>query len=133
MTRKESREQAFILLFEHSFGSVSAEELFAIAEETGICVDDEYCKKAVICAIDNLALTDEKIGALSKGWSAERISKVTLAALRLAITEILYFDDIPNSVSINEAVEIIKKYATEQDAAFANGILGSFVRKMKED
>ncbi len=131
MTRKESREQAFILLFEYSFGGESAQELFDIAEEAGMCVQDEYCLNIVKTAIDDVEAIDGVISEYSKGWSADRISKVALAALRLAITEIKSFDDIPNSVSINEAVEIIKKYATEQDASFANGILGSFVRSVK--
>ncbi len=128
MTRKELREQAFIMLFEYSFSGESAYELFDIAAETGIAIDDEYCQNVVSKAIENVSSLDETIAVYSKGWNTERISKVALAALRLAITEIRYFDDIPNSVSINEAVEIIKMYATEQDASFANGILGSLVR-----
>ena len=128
MTRKELREQAFILLFEHSFSKESASELFDIAREADVFVDDEYLITVVEKAIDNIFLIDEKIGKYSNGWSADRISKVTLAALRVAIAEIEFMDDIPKSVSINEAVEIIKKYASEQDASFANGILGSIVR-----
>lgn len=128
MTRKELREQAFIMLFEYSFSGESAYELFDIAAETGITIDDEYCLNVVSKAIETVSSLDETIAVYSKGWNTERISKVALAALRLAITEIRYFDDIPNSVSINEAVEIIKMYATEQDASFANGILGSLVR-----
>lgn len=128
MTRKELREQAFIMLFEYSFSGESAYELFDIAAETGITIDDEYCLNVVSKAIETVSSLDETIAVYSKGWNTERISKVVLAALRLAITEIRYFDDIPNSVSINEAVEIIKMYATEQDASFANGILGSLVR-----
>ncbi len=129
MTRKELREQAFILLFEYSFGAASADELFEIAREAEVFVDDEYLQKTVTVAIENLELIDGKISSFSKGWSNERISRVTMAALRLAVAEILYLDDIPVSVSINEAVEIIKKYATEQDSAFANGILGSLVKE----
>ncbi|MBO5908393.1 MAG: transcription antitermination factor NusB [Clostridia bacterium] len=133
MTRKESREQAFILLFEYSFLKCSTDELFEIARETENYIEDEFCSRAVGFAIDNLSLIDKKIEGLSKGWRAERLSKVTLATLRLALAEILFMDDVPVSVSINEAVEIIKKYATEQDAAFANGILGSFVRNLEEE
>ena len=132
MTRKESREQAFILLFEYSFSGESADELFDIAGEAGVFTEDEYCMRLVRLAIDNAAEHDEAIGALSKGWKAERLSKVALAALRIAITEIRFFEDIPEAVSINEAVELIKKYATEQDAAFANGILGSYVKERKD-
>ncbi len=128
MTRKESREQAFILLFEYSFSGDTAEELFETAAESGCFTEDEYCKAVVKAAIDNVEQTDAVISEYAKGWKTERLSKVVLAALRLAVTEIKYFDDIPESVSINEAVEIIKKYATAQDASFANGILGSVVK-----
>ena len=128
MTRKESREQAFILLFEYSFSRDSAEELFTIADEAGLFVEDEYCRSVVSLAIDNVTDIDEIIGEYSKGWKIDRLSKVSLAALRLAIAEIMFMTEIPVSVSANEAVEIIKKYATEQDATFANGILGSYIR-----
>lgn len=133
MTRKESREQAFILLFEYSFLKCGRDELFEIARETENFREDEFCSSAVGLVIDNISLIDEKIEGLSKGWRSERLSKVTLASLRLALAEILFMDDIPVSVSINEAIEIIKKYATEQDAAFANGILGTFVRNLDEE
>lgn len=128
MTRKESREQAFILLFEYSFNGDSAEELIESATDAGFYVEDEFCSEVVKKAIENVESTDSVISEYAKGWKTERLSRVVLAALRLAVTEIRYFDDIPESVSINEAVELIKKYATEQDAAFANGILGSVVK-----
>ncbi|MEE0928737.1 MAG: transcription antitermination factor NusB [Acutalibacteraceae bacterium] len=128
MTRKESREQAFILLFEYSFTGDTADELFETATEAGCFIEDEYCVSVVKTAIEKVEETDEIISRYAKGWKTERLSKVVLAALRLAVTEINYFTDIPNSVSINEAVEIIKKYATAQDAVFANGILGSVVK-----
>ena len=132
MTRKQSREQAFILLFEYSFTDDTADELFAIADEAGVESPDDYCIKVVNDAIDNIDVIDEQISKYSKGWSTSRISKVALAALRVAIAEIMYFDNIPESVSINECVELIKKYASEQDASFANGILGSVVRAKSE-
>lgn len=128
MTRKESREQAFILLFEYSFTQDSAEELFSVANDAGITEFDDYCVKVVNNAIDNVSQIDELISKYSKGWSTSRISKVALAALRLAVCEIQFFDDIPSSVSVNECVELIKKYASVQDASFANGILGSIIR-----
>lgn len=128
MTRKESREQAFILLFEYSFSGDSAEELFSVAEDAGFYVEDEFCANLVRKAIENKNEIDEIIENYAKGWKSDRISKVTLAALRIAICEMLFFEKIPDAVSINEAVELIKKYATEQDASFANGILGTYSR-----
>jgi len=128
MTRKESREQAFILLFEYSFSPETADELFSVADEAGLYVEDAYCRCVVEQAIANIAEVDAVISEYAKGWKLERISKVSLAALRLAIAEIMFFPDIPDSVSANEAIELVKKYATDQDASFANGILGSYIR-----
>lgn len=128
MTRTESREQAFILLFEYSFSPDTADELFAVADEAGLYVEDAYCRSVVEQAIESVADIDAVISEYLKGWKLERISKVSLAALRLAIAEIMFFPDIPDSVSANEAIELIKKYATDQDASFANGILGSYIR-----
>ena len=128
MTRKESREQAFILLFEYSFCGDSANELFETAKEAGVKEHDEYCKNVVEKAIGNVEDINALITKYSKGWSISRISRVALAALRIAIAEILYIESIPSSVSVNECLEIINKYASEQDASFANGILGSIIR-----
>lgn len=128
MTRKESREQAFILLFEYSFSGDTAEELFSLADEAGLYVEDGFCRSIVEQTIDNITEVDEIIEKYAKGWKRDRISKVTLSAIRLAVCEMLHFEDVPEAVSINEAVELIKKYATEQDASFANGILGAYSR-----
>ena len=73
---------------------------------------------------------DGLISENTVGWKIERISKTALAVLRLSIFEIKYMDDIPLSVSINEAVEICKKYATGEDASFVNGILSSIAKKL---
>ena len=64
------------------------------------------------------------------GWDVKRISKVSVAAMRLALYEIMYMDDIPTKVAANEAVEIAKKYDGEECAAFVNGALGSAIRKL---
>lgn len=130
MTRKEAREQAFILLFEHSFSGDNAQELISAAEEAELYTEDSFSKQVLSLAIENITQLNSVISEFAKGWKIERLSKVSLAALRLALTEIIYFDDIPSSVSVNEAVELIKKYASEQDASFANGILGSYLRSL---
>ena len=74
---------------------------------------------------------DAKISEnLKKGWKISRISKVSLALLRLAVYEILYRDDVPTSVSINEAVELSKKYTVKEDTSFINGVLGSVAKAL---
>ena len=82
---------------------------------------------------EKLAEIDAVIEQYAIGWKKERISKVALSVLRLAICEILFVDSVPSGVSANEAVELAKKYATTDDAAFINGILGTFIRSREQD
>ena len=67
---------------------------------------------------------------LKAGWKINRISKVSLALLRLAVYEMLYRDDVPVSVSINEAVELSKKYTVKDDTSFINGVLGAVAKSL---
>lgn len=89
---------------------------------------DDYIKSVFFGVYDNVDLIDNIIAENSIGWSIKRISKTSLCVLRLAIYEIKFMDDIPVSVSINEAVELCKKYATKEDASFVNGILSSVAK-----
>ena len=129
MNRKEAREETFILIFEKQFSEETCDSILELAEQVRDLKPDEYIKRAFFGVYDNLAEIDSSISENSVGWSIERISKTALAVLRLAIYEIKYMDDIPVSVSINEAVEILKKYATKDDASFVNGILGTISKK----
>ena len=129
MTRRQAREQAFILLFEKSFNTdATVEELLELAKELRMLEDDEFVAALVNTTCDNIEAIDEHISANSKGWKINRIPKVTLAIIRMALAEILYFDDIPDGVSVNEAVELAKKYSTPEDASYINGLLGTVVR-----
>ena len=133
MTRSESREQAFIINFEAQFSKESVDEIIMLASEMR-----EF--KASAFASDLIHYTDEHrqeindvIGVYAKKWDTKRISKVSLSVLQLAIGEIMLFDDIPVSVTINEAVEICKKYGGDDDFAFVNGILGSYVKTINKN
>ncbi len=129
MTRRQAREQAFILLFEKSFNSeATVEELLGLAKELRMLEDDEFVAALVNTTCDNIEKIDEYITTNSKGWKINRIPKVTLAIIRMALAEILYFDDVPDGVSVNEAVELAKKYSTPEDASYINGLLGTVVR-----
>lgn len=130
MTRKEAREQAFILLFQNTFRNESFEELLDTEKESEAYCEDEFCTAVVRTALEKNSEITELIEKYAKGWKIDRISRVAVSALRLAICEINYFEDIPAAVSINEAVEIVKKYATTEDASFVNGILGSVARSI---
>ena len=129
MTRRQAREQAFILLFEKSFqGEVSASELIELAIESEIYEDDEYTVFIINNAFDNLENIDCYIIKYCKGWTINRLPRVNLSVLRLAVSEMLYCDATPINVAVNEALEIAKKYANLQDVPVINGILGSISR-----
>jgi len=129
MTRKQAREEAFILIFEKQFNDSSVEELLELAAEMRELTPDDYIKDVFCGVFDNIAEIDSIISDTAVGWRIERISKTALSVLRLAIYEIKYVDSIPESVSINEAVELCKKYATKEDASFVNGILSTVVKR----
>ena len=129
MTRRESREQAFALLFEKQFSDAPVEELAQNAAEARDVSTTGFAMRLACGAEAHLDEIDQKIAAYSRNWSPERISRVARSVMRLAVYEMLYSDEVPVSVAINEAVELAKKYGGEEDAAFINGILGSISRE----
>lgn len=88
----------------------------------------KYFEKVYAVTVKNKDSIDERIKQFSKNWAFDRISKVDLSIMRLALGEILYTDDVPDSVSINEAVELAKKFGGENSSRFINGILGEITR-----
>lgn len=127
--RRKSREQSFIVLFEKSFNEEqSFDEIVEIAIESEVIEKDKFMSNLLKSAEENLVDIDAEIEKNLKGWSKSRISKVSLALLRMAIAEMKYMDDVPVGVSINEAVEICKIYGSDEDKSFVNGVLGSVAR-----
>lgn len=123
--RRTARDTAFKYLFIKHITNGDIDEIMEELESLSFREEDmQYIKNATTGTIDSLEEIDAIIEGNSKGWKKSRISSVCLSALRLAIYEILHIPDIPASVSINEAVEIIKTYDDPKTAAFANGILG---------
>ena len=130
MTRRQAREETFILVFEKQFNDSPLEDILELAVQVRNITPDDYIKDTFFGVYQNIDDIDKLISDNAVGWSIGRISKTALAALRLAIYEIKYNDSIPNAVSINEAVELLKKYATSQDASYVNGILSSVIAKV---
>lgn len=128
MTRHEEREQAFLLLFEMMFGNETPEERMESAVEARGAEFSDFSKKLVKGVSDYRIQLDDCLAAHSTNWRLDRISRVALTALRLAAYEMKYCDDIPDSVAINEAVELVKAYGGEEDGAFVNGVLGGLSR-----
>lgn len=130
MTRKMAREEAFILIFEKAFNDSELDEILSVACEVRDLEPDEYIKKVFYGVFENIEEIDSVISENAVGWKIGRISKTALSVLRLAIFEIMFYDEIPASVSVNEAVELCKKYATKEDASFVNGILSTVIKKL---
>lgn len=131
ISRYKKREQAFILSFESLFSDTEIDEL----ADNAVDGNDEYMSDyAIMCAKGILANAEEIDALISKnlkkGWKISRISKVSYTLIRLAIFEMLYVEDVPVSVSINEAVELAKKYSVPDDSAFVNGVLGAVAKEI---
>lgn len=130
MTRKEERELAFTLIFEKIFNDeLTIEEIFNNAVEARLIEENTFAFSLAQLTYEHCEEIDAIINENSVGWRVSRLPKVSLAIMRLALCEILYVPSIPRGVSINEAVELAKKFATQEDAAFINGILGKYVRE----
>ncbi len=129
MTRKQAREEVFILIFEKAFNDDSVSDILELAIEAREIEPDDYIKDVFFGVFDNLETIDNAISENAVGWSIKRISKTALSILRLAIYEMKFVESIPVSVSINEAVELAKKYATKEDASFINGILSTVAKQ----
>lgn len=132
MTRHEARELAFVLLFEKSFSDYPVRDIIKNAGEARDVQSDAFALSLAEGTQEHMEAIDEKIYAHSHKWSKGRISRVAMAIMRLAVYEMLYVEDIPVSVSINEAVELAKKYGGDEDSAFINGVLGGITRQSEE-
>ena len=131
MTRHESRELAFILVFEKGFqDEMSVIELIENALELELFPENAFAENLARKVYDNITDIDNIINENLVRWSAKRISCVSRAILRLAVCELMY-TDVPVGVAINEAVEIAKKYATDEDASYVNGVLGAVAKKVR--
>ena len=144
MIRNVAREIAMHLSYELSFTDLSADELIdqrlsgdrfeELAPEYEVYgklpgpTQQTYIRRLVKGIAEHGYELDLYIEKYAKGWKFERIPLVAAAVMRLAMFEILYMPDIPNAASINEAIEIARKYENEDVVRFINGILGTFVR-----
>ncbi len=129
MTRREAREQAFIVLFEKIFDNeATISEIVENAKEAELIKINSFAENTLSAVEEYFSEIDEVIEANSQDWTLARLPKVSLAILRLAVAEIKYIDDVPNGVAVNEAVELAKKYGTNEDASFINGILGTIAK-----
>ena len=129
MTRREAREQAFMVLFEKIFDNESTiSEIVEIAKENDLIKINSFAEVLLKAVENNGEEIDSVIEANLQDWTISRLPKVSLAVLRLAVAEIKYVDEVPDGVAVNEAVELAKKYGTAVDASFINGVLGAVAK-----
>ena len=129
MDRSQSREQAFIFLFESTFGMNTAEEIIENAQLAREEKVSKFTYQLFSGVLEHLDTIDEIIDENLMGWKRDRLSRTALSVLRLAIYEIIYEEDTPNKVAANEAVEISKKYSTKEESSYINGVLGTIIEK----
>ena len=131
MTRREIREQVFKMLFRVEFyNQEEMSELIALCEDDACDwkeKDKTYIFEKVEKISEKLEEIDAKIDEVSEGWKTGRMGKVDLTLIRLAVYEMLYEEDVPAKVAINEAVELAKQYGTDNSPSFVNGVLAKLV------
>ena len=129
--RRSGRELAFRLLFQLDIGGAPVDEVLHNSRVTSEATPEvwEFAASLARGAWENRHDADRQIQRFASGWTLDRMANADRNLLRLAMYEIAKRDDIPPSVSINEAVELAKTYSTAESAKFINGILGNFVRE----
>ena len=147
MTRRELREHCFKMLFcadfypagetkeqiEHYFDAPEEDEMtpegvMQVLHNVDLGEkDSDYLKQKTEAIVEKLPELDDRINAVAQGWKTRRMGKVELTILRLALYEMLYDEEVPEKVAINESVELAKKFGQGESPAFINGVLARLV------
>ena len=134
LKRREAREIVIGLLFETEFrGDENYADIYETSVEDRQIPDDDYVKNAYFAVNEKKQEIDEMIGANSSGWKTHRLTRLSRSILRLAVYEMLWEESIPYSVTINEAVELSKKFDDEKARPFINGVLNSVKNQLEAE
>lgn len=132
MSRRELREHIFKILFQVEFNSIEEMQEQSALYFDDIALNDGKEKTYILEKLNNIVERipeiDQKINEYSEGWKVDRLGKVELSVIRLAVYELLYDEDIPTGVAINEAVELAKTFGCDSAPAFINAVLGKISR-----
>ena len=131
ITRHQMRENAFILIFEKLFREESADDILELARECEDLTVNDQVEQMFRGVLDHVVDIDALIEKNLKNWKKERISKVSLAILRLGVYEILYCADVDNDIVASECVKLATTFAFDDDVSFVNGVLGSVFRGLQ--
>ncbi len=133
MTRRQAREAVFELLFATEFDQDrTPEQVLELAREDRDLTQDHYVETTYLGAMAHREVLDVLLSKFSHGWKTDRMSRVSRAILRLGTYEMLYCKDIPVNVSLNEAVELTKKFDDPKARAFVNGVLNSIKNEIEK-
>lgn len=132
MRRREMREQVFKLLFRVEFNSkeeMAQQEAYFFEDEENTATQEDSSQisekfNKIVTELENI---DQALNDKVQGWNTDRMGKVDLTILRLAVYEMMYDQEIPSGVAINEAVELAKKFGQDSSPSFVNGVLAKFV------
>ena len=132
MTRRMIREQIFKLLFRIEFNSPDEMDeqcrLFFDRDDVVMGPEDAaYIREKYDSIIERLSDIDSAINEKTKGWTTDRMSRVDLTIIRLGVYEIMYDEEIPDGVAVNEAVELAKRFGQDESYSFVNGVLSNFI------
>ncbi len=134
LSRKEAREFVYSMLFAKSFLPNEPVDEFYQKEienaEVDLGTQCDYIKNVFFEVFDNLEEIDAKIEAASEGWTLGRLSKSSLAIMRLCVCEMMNINDVPKSVALNEAIELAKKFDDDNAPAFINGVLNKIAHQL---
>lgn len=132
MNRREARKIALQVLFQMTLSKTDRETAVAAVMESGEPLDP-FIDQLLDKVLENQKEIDDQISKYLKNWSLSRIGNIDKTILRLAVCEMLYFGEIPATVSINEAVELCRLFSDEQSRIFVNGVLSSIAKNQIEN
>lgn len=132
LSRSEQREQILQLVYEKSFHDEPVNELLELANIARDYVPTGFVSDELEGIENNIEKIDGEIAKNCKNWAFSRIPRVPLCIMRIAVYELIFCDDIDTAVAINEAVELAKKYASDDDKAYINGVLGAISRDLQK-
>ena len=132
---RTKREKLFLMLFQHEFHETAEyREQIALYNETyseenadGALISNDELTERLFDIVDKLGSIDARLNTAISGWRLNRIGKVDITILRLAVYEMKYDDTVPTGVAINEAVELAKTFGMDESSGFVNGVLAKFV------
>ncbi|WP_134683175.1 transcription antitermination factor NusB [Brevibacillus migulae] len=131
MKRRTAREKAVQCLFQIDMAEVNLEDAISMVMEEEQGADNAYMKRLIEETLSHLPQIDQEISKYLRGWQLDRIANVDRAILRLAFFELMYEQEIPKKVVVNEAIELAKLFSDDQSYRFVNGVLSSYLQAME--